>query len=199
MKHLNQAEFVDLIESRSSLPAARAQHARECERCRAEAESLRAMRLVASSDAMPEPSPLFWDHFSARVAEQVRKEPRPVAPSAGWRMNPFATWAAAGTIAAMLIAAGLSRATLHAPAPHMPHETAAVLPVSDVDPVDDLDNDQAWAVVRAAAADLAWEDVTAAGLTAHPADIEDAALQLNAAERVELVRLLNADLKRNGA
>ena len=43
------------------------------------------------------------------------------------------------------------------------------------------------------------DDVTAAGLTAHPADIEDAALQLNAAERVELVRLLNADLKRNGA
>jgi len=198
MKHLSQAEFVDLVESRSPLPAARARHAEECERCRTEAESLRTMRLVASSDAIPEPSPLFWDHFSARVAEQVRHEPRPAAPATGWRMNPFATWAAAGTIAAMLITTALSRATLHAPAPHMANETAVAMPVSDVGPVDDVDNDQAWAVVRAAAADVAWEDVTAAGLTAHPADVENAALQLNAAERVEL-RLLNADLKRNGA
>ena len=81
MKHLSQAEFVDLIESQSPLPAARAQHAEECERCRTEAESLRAMRLVASRDAMPEPSPLFWDHFSARVAEQVRNRTRPVCTS----------------------------------------------------------------------------------------------------------------------
>ena len=197
MRHLQPEELVDLAEG--TRPAASAPHLQACEACRKQLDELKAMLGTAAQADVPEPSPLFWDHFSARVSEQVRNEPRPVAPAAGWKMNPFATWAAAGTIAAMLITTALSRATLHAPAPHTPNETAAVSPVSDVDPVDDPDNDQAWAVVRAAAADLAWDDVTAAGLTAHPADIEDAALQLNAAERVELVRLLNADLKRNGA
>jgi hypothetical protein len=65
--------------------------------------------------------------------------------------------------------------------------------------VDDLETDEAWAVVRAATADLSWEDADQAGIAAHPGDVENAALQLNAAERVELARLLSADLKRNGA
>jgi hypothetical protein len=198
MNHLSDAEFVDLIESGSALPAERARHVERCDRCRTEAETLRSMRIIASRDAVPDPSPLFWDHFSARVVEQVRNEPLP-APSAGWTTRPFATWAAAGTIAVLLITTALWRATLHAPASPPPVEAAVASPVLGGDPIDDLDNDEAWAVVRAAAVDLAWDDVTAAGLAAHPNDIEDAARQLNAAERVELARLLNADLKRNGA
>ena len=60
---------------------------------------------------------------------------RPVRQRPAAEVNPFATWAAAGTIAAMLITTALSRATLHAPAPHMPDQTAAVLPGPDVDPL----------------------------------------------------------------
>jgi hypothetical protein len=198
MNHLSRPEFVDLIESRATLPAERVRHAEGCERCRAEAEMLRATRLMASDDAVPEPSPLFWDHFSARVAEHVRNEPVP-APSAGWTVRPFATWAVAAMVAVLLITTALWRTTLHAPAPLVPVQAAAEPPVVVADTGDDLENDEAWAVVRVATADLAWEDVTDAGLAAHPGDVEDAALQLNAAERVELVRLLNADLKRNGA
>ena len=65
--------------------------------------------------------------------------------------------------------------------------------------VDDLDNDEAWAVVRAATADLVWEDAHDAGISAHPGAVENAALELNAAERIELERLLDEDMKRNGA
>ena len=63
---------------------------------------------------------------------------------------------------------------------------------------DDADTDEAWAVVRTAAIDLNWDDVREAGISAHPGDVERVALELSADERVELVRLLGEDLKRNG-
>jgi hypothetical protein len=81
----------------------------------------------------------------------------------------------------------------------VPTELSAAPNAVDANPVDDLDSDEAWAVVRDAADDIAWEDVHDAGISPHPDDVDNAALQLNAAERVELARLLDADLKRNGA
>ena len=72
IKHLSRTEFVDLIESAAALPVERAQHVEACAQCRAEAEMLRAVASLAVADEAPGPSPLFWDHFSARVAEQLR-------------------------------------------------------------------------------------------------------------------------------
>lgn len=201
MKHLSRDEFVDVVESPTELPADRLRHLDACAECRAEADNLRAVRLMASDDQPNEPSPLFWDHFAARVAERIRAEPIPIA-SARWAPLSLASWAVAGTVAVLLITTALWRTTLHAPAPTVvPTQATSVnAQVStDVDPVDDLDADEAWAVVRAAAANLSWEDAHEAGIAAHPGEVEDAALQLNAAERAELARLLNADLKRNGA
>jgi len=198
IKHLSRAEFVDLIDSPSSLPADRAQHVQACAPCREEADMLRTMRALAAENETPEPSPLFWDHFAARVREELRREPLP-APRARWSPVPFATWAAAGMVLLLLISTAIWRTTLHAPAPHMPAPVSAPTDLATVEPVDDLDNDEAWAVVRAATADLVWEDAHEAGLTPRPDDVENEALQLNAAERVELERLLDEDMKRNGA
>jgi hypothetical protein len=64
---------------------------------------------------------------------------------------------------------------------------------------DNADDDEAWAIVRAAAIDLNWDEVHAAGISAHPGDVETVALELTEDERVELARLLDKDLKRNGA
>ena len=198
MKHLSRAEFVDLIESAQTLPPERVRHLERCEECRAEAEALGAMRAAALEDPAPEPSPLFWDHFSARVSERVRSESAPVAATR-WFPPSFATWAAVGTVAVLLVTTAVWRTTLHAPAPSKPVPAAATVASLIAEPVDDLETDEAWAVVREAAADLNWEDADEAGITAHPGDVEDVALQLTAAERVELARLLDADLKRNGA
>jgi hypothetical protein len=198
MKHLSRAEFVDLIESAPALPAERAQHVEQCERCRQEAATLCAMRLMVSDDETQEPSPLFWDHFSARVAEQLRREPVPAAERP-WRPLPLVTWAAAATVVLLLISTVVWRTTLHAPAPHPSTDVSSPADLATVEPADDVDNDEAWAVVRAATADLGWEDARDAGISAHPGDVENAALQLNAAERVELERLLDEDMKRNGA
>ena len=196
--HLTRAEFVDLIDSAASLPADRARHVERCAQCREQAEILGAMRRLAAADETPEPSPLFWDHFSARVSEQLHREPLP-APRARWSPVPFATWAAAGMVLLLLITTAVWRTTLHAPAPRVPSQANAPSDLPTVEPVDDLDNDEAWAVVRAATADLAWEDAHEAGITPRPGEVENEALQLNAAERVELGRLLDEDLKRKGA
>lgn len=202
MKHLSREDFVDLVECPTQLSPDRRRHLEVCAECRVQADNLRAVRLMASEDPPTEPSPLFWDHFAARVAEQIRAEPIPTA-SARWSPLSFASWAVAATVAVLLITTALWRTTLHAPAPTVivPTHEASVSGQAgaDVEAVDDLDADEAWAVVRAAAANLSWEEADEAGIAAHPADVEDAALRLNAAERAELARLLNADLKRNGA
>ncbi len=198
MKHLSEAEFVDLIESSPALPVDRALHVETCARCREEAEMIRAMRSLAAADETPEPSPLFWDHFSARVAEEVRREPS-LASMGRWTLVPFAKWAAVAAVVMLLISTVVWRATLHAPAPHMPTPVSTAPQGTTVEPADDVDNDEAWAVVRAATADLAWEDAHDAGITARPGEVENEALQLNAAERIELERLLDEDMKRNGA
>ena len=198
MKHLSRDQFVDLIESPAALAADRIRHVGVCERCRAEAETLRQTLLAVDADDMPEPSPLFWNHFSSRVIDALRDEPAP-APVRRGSLSPFARWAAIATAMILLASTAVWRTTVHAPAPAAPTQMSAAPSAVDADPADDLDSDQAWAVVRAAADDLAWEDVHDAGISPHPDDVDNAALQLNAAERVELARLLDADLKRNGA
>lgn len=198
-RHLSHREFVDFIEASSTLPAKRVRHVDVCPQCREEAETLRAVLSTVNADGTPEPSPLFWDHFAARVSNELRHEPA-LVPRRPWTSRPLATWAAAAAITVLLISTLVWRTTLHAPAPHTAVQTAAVTgDARVVDMSDDLENDEAWAVVRAAAADLAWEDVHDAGITAHPGEVENEAMQLDAVERTELARLLNEDLKRNGA
>jgi hypothetical protein len=198
MKHLSRIEFVDLVESSAALPVDRLRHLESCEQCRGQAETLRAMRSMASADDTPEPSPLFWIHFSARVAEQLRGEPAP-ARAPRWSAVPLATWAAAAMAIVLLVGMALVRTTIHVPSPHGRTAASAAADLGSAEPVDDLDSDEAWAVVRAAAADLGWEDAHDAGISAHPGDVENVALQLDSAERRELARLLDEDLKRNGA
>lgn len=196
--HLSHAEFVDVIEASPALPPERAQHLERCEQCRERVATLRSVRSLAADDDMPEPSPLFWDHFSARVAAQLRSEPVP-ARVPRWSPVPFAPWAVAAVVIMLLISTIVWRTTLHAPSPQVPAPMSASVDLAGNEPVDDLDDDEAWAVVRAATADFAWEDAHEAGISAHPGEVEKAALQLNAAERVELERLLDEDMKRNGA
>ena len=211
MKHLSRAELVDFIEASPLLAAGRPRHVSTCNECHAEAEALRSVRALATTDEVPEPSPLLWDHFSARVAEAVREEApgrNPDAPDGmRWRRAPFATLAAAATMAVLVMMTVVWRTTLHAPAPAMGPAmagtasgkgTIASVPVAAAGDESDVDADEAWAVVRAAAQDLRWEEAHAAGLSAHPGAAEGLALELTADERSELARLLDKELKHTG-
>lgn len=199
MTHLDESQLVDLIDGH--LAPALAEHVDECDTCRTRVAALRDALGDAKLDEGHEPSPLFWDHFSARVSAAVRHEAPRAAPRGwmAWMRNPATGWATTASIAVLLMVGALWRATLQAPV-----SPSAVAPIttraSAPAPVpDDVESDRAWAVVRTAAGDLAWEDVTAAGITAHPGAAEGVAMELTADERTELARLIRAELKASGA
>ena len=205
MNHLTHDELLDAAES-PQVPAAHTGHLRECASCRESVESFRAVLARAADDRLPEPSPLFWDHFSARVSEAVRGAGSSPEPSS-WLTplrRPLTTWAMAGAALVLVIVTVVWRATLHAPSPLGPHLTPSTIATSPsanlpATAADNPDADARWAVVRVAAEDLRWEDVRDAGIAATPGDAEGVALELTADERSELARLLARELKRNGA
>src|SRR6266851_8000309 len=70
--HLNADELVDLAEG--ARPESSAPHLAACPQCRAQLDDLRAMMSAAAGVDVPEPSPLFWDHFSQRVHDAIAAE-----------------------------------------------------------------------------------------------------------------------------
>src|SRR6476469_3139983 len=97
--HLNTDELVDIAEGTRTEAAA--PHLASCEPCRAQLCELRAMIAAAKDVDVPEPSPLFWDHLSARVSEAV------AADRAGSRFigGPLAALFASRAIQGILVVA----------------------------------------------------------------------------------------------
>ena len=205
MRHLRPDEFAELIDGQ--LSAARATHIEGCAACRAQAADLRdALRRVSAGD-VPEPSPLFWQHFSSRVQEAVRSEQPVHDARVGWIRHPAAAWALSAFIAVLVLAAVFGRAMLprgpssgstsQGQANAVSGEPAAV---PNLPPLDgDIEDDGAWALVRVVAEDVPWEDAQAAGISAAPGAAENLALELTQNERAELARLIETELKQNGA
>jgi hypothetical protein len=205
MNHLTHTEFVDLIEDPALLPADRRRHAAACDACRVQAAALGDALARTAADEMPEPSPLFWDHFSARVSAAVRDEVPAPPPWVQRFRRPLVAWTAAAAMAVLIMMTVVWRATLHAPAgarvapalvqaPQTPARDA--VQVASAGAGDNVDADEAWAVVRTATEGLAWEDAHAVGLSAHPGAAEAIALELTGEERAELRRLLAAEMKK---
>lgn len=200
MKHLSPSQFVDFAEG--TLEPARAAHADGCDACRAQRAFVRdAVRATAAAD-VPEPSPLFWEHFSERVREGVAAEPSGTAWSwmDGRRLASFA--AAIAIVLTVVSAAWLAKdaRTAQVPGP-LAYEQAATAPVAsqnrDVDGGVDPGNAEVWAVLTAAAFDMAIEEARAAGMRPHPAAVDRAVQEMTTAELIELGRLLQSELKRS--
>src|SRR5688572_12955815 len=88
--HLSSQEFVDALEKRGGkdgvLAASRQSHLEGCATCQLQLAELRALIDDASDGAdVPEPSPLFWDHFQARVLTAAQREGQPERRA--WWMN----------------------------------------------------------------------------------------------------------------
>src|SRR6185295_18015495 len=82
-QHLSPQEFVDAADG--VLTAARRDHADACESCHEHIAALRQLMTdVDLATEVPEPSPLFWDHFSQRVRAATRAE-SPAPEMAWWR------------------------------------------------------------------------------------------------------------------
>ncbi len=195
MTHLTPDEFVDAIGG--TLNAAARQHLRDCTACAAEAAQLRTVLGNIESVATPEPSPLFWERFSARVRAAIADE---ATPRAGWRRRWF-EWpvlAPIGAIALLLLALGAAIVRQ----PTMPIEEA-VDARDDVRAAagDDLAalGESEWVLVSQIVGTVDLETASEAGIVVKPGDVEQAALELTTDQQRELVRLLQAEIDKVGS
>jgi hypothetical protein len=213
MKHLTEAELVDLVDG-ALLPSRRT-HLEACDRCRSAEAELREMLARAGDVEIPEPSPLFWEHFSARVHAGVH-DAGTSEPSRwfGSGANPVwlasGRWAGAGALLTLLLVAVVWRASAPAPGRVAPATTASVSGTGSnadtdvlandelIDDAFDPDTDEAWALVRTVADDVSWDDAAAEGVGVRPGSAEPEMATLSVDERSELVRLLQAETKQPG-
>ena len=186
--HLRSDEFVDALDG--TLEADRLEHLASCASCRDELTGFQAlMSEVRPAGPMPEPSPLFWDHFSERVRQATADVPAGSRPSwwqSAWR--PLAGLAAAAAVVAVVIMTTTGRDVEPSRA-----QQASLDPVAD-DALSD-DTESSLAFVSAAASDLSWEEARAADLAPAARTVDSAIDRLTAAQRAELVKLIREDLR----
>jgi len=197
MGHLKLDQLIDLAEG--SQPESSSPHLMGCSACRRQLADLRATMAAAADVDLPDPSPLFWDHFSARVHEAVADEgaPRRARWLGQWSGGRLAMPLSAVTFAAVVIAAVMTLRVGHGPdvrarPPATFEEVAASEPMTwPEDPSLDL--------VADLAAEVDADLVVAAGFETHEETSDKAVSQLTAGERSELQRLLKEELARRGA
>lgn len=196
--HLTEAELVDLLDG--TLDDERRRHIDGCDQCASQAAALVARAEAANKgDAgdVPEPPPFFWTQFSARVSEAVANEAAtPRIAVFGWARAPWMGAAVAAAAAVVWLFVPLANWT-PAPSTNTGIETAAAAHLDFIGADDlDLDADEAWALVRSLAEDLDEEQMDAEGVSLGAGAAERLALQLTDAERTELARLLQEELRK---
>jgi hypothetical protein len=197
--HLDEAALLDVAEGVQSEHAAA--HLAGCERCRAQVEALRSALHIAEDVTVPEPSPLFWDHLSARVAEAVADERagEAAAASIGWaaRLRSWQVLTAAAVAAAVVLAVAVNR---HSASDTSPVQTpAAVATAAAHDLTPSLENDPSLSFIADLASDLDWDDAVEAGLTSGADAVERVVQDMSDDERRELRRVLQEEMGRPGA
>jgi hypothetical protein len=143
---------------------------------------------------VPEPSPLFWDHFSERVHTAVSAEP---PPSVSWMSRINFAWAG-GLVAGLAVAVAVTMSVRQRPVPVEP-----VAPVAAVageatlasNAAASIQDDASWAVMGELASELDFDQAGVAGLTVAPGTAEDALTQLTGDEQRAVVELLQQELK----
>lgn len=194
MSHLTAAQFVDALEHRTALPRRVTEHLADCRACRDELAALVDAHGEVQAVSVPEPSPLFWDHFSRRVraATSLEAMPRITAVERLWSW-----WRPLTSVA--VVAAALAIVVLFRPdswvgrrlIPASPTGMARVTvsPNAAEVGVDDGSLD----VAAVLAADLKSDDLQQ--LTRPTADATGAALEdLTPAQCEEMMRLIKTQM-----
>jgi len=196
MGHLTAAQLVDLAEDNASgLSEASSSHLRSCSACRDQLEELRKTMAVVGQVEVPEPSPLFWEHFSERVRVAVADEH--IGAGRGvdrWSwLGSKTLWAGAAAVAVLAIAVTVR-------IDRQPVSTSSSAAISLADVVEPLESpdDASLSLVADLAADLDWETASEAGFTTHVGVDNDAVTQLSDGERHELHQLLKGELGPRG-
>lgn len=189
MTHLAPEEFVDLLDG--VLAPARAAHAESCADCRAQAAAMRATLREAAAIDVPEPPPVFWESFGARTRDAV--------PAGGWRGRFASPWIGAAAAALVVLAVLTGAKLTREPAPPVQKASAPAATAAErIDDAIDAPNTDAWDIVVAAAADMAFEEAQDAGMAPHPGAIDRAVQGMTKDELVALAQLLQSELKGAG-
>lgn len=194
MSHLSASEFVDFAEG--TLAPQRAAHVERCEACRAQAAAVKnALDVTHGAAPVPEPSPLFWDHLSARIGEAIDAPAPRSTFGFGLRLPPIvATLAIAVAVLSIVLLNRTARRGVE-PEATMVSEPSSADPGQVVDFALDPNHAAAWSVLTAAAADLRLEEAQDAGMAVPSAAVDRAVSELTRAELSELGRLLQSELK----
>lgn len=175
-RHLSPEEFVDALDGTASGTAAA--HVQDCAACRDELAALRSTVEETRAVESFEPSPLFWDRFSARVGEATRA----LTPEPWWK----GAWRplVAATAAAGLLTLGFLLKPMSPLTPLVQERATSGPELTSLS-----DDDGSWSLMLTLASDLEWSD---ASQGAAPAEgTADAMIdELSAAQREELIRLL---------
>ena len=192
--HLKDDQLVDLAEG--TLPESSAPHLASCEECRRQLRELRAVMSTAGEVDVQEPSPLYWEHLSARVREAVAKDASPRrawTDAAAWRRVLMPAWAAA--VASIIIVVALGPRV--AGPPSSPPAPAAVVAtraaVVDVWSDQASDDDESLTLMASLSAGFDFEAARQAGF-AEGGSAEHAVTHMDDNDLRELQRLLTQEL-----
>jgi hypothetical protein len=183
-KHLAPPEIVDALEG--TLDLTRQAHVDGCATCEREVQALRDVRRqVARSVEMHEPSPLFWTHFSERVAAATRNLEAAAEPRWQRWLRPLLPVAAMAIVALMILN----------PRESAP-PTAEVAEVTTIAAADDLalaPVDDSWDLIVTLASTLGPEAVRDVAMP-RPGAADELIEALTPEERDEFLRLLKAGI-----
>jgi len=179
-RHLSSEDTVAAIEG--TLDPVRAAHLDGCDECQREVAALgRILRDVVAAADPAEPSPLFWEHLSARVHDAVGAEAPSRLPA--WRhwWQPVLGLAAASLFVVWLI--GRDQLGAPPPGPAIAESASAVVGAADAP----------WDALVELAADLSVDEVDGA----MPLRLDTVVLfdELTPEEQQTLSELLRAELK----
>lgn len=159
--HLTSQEVIDALDG--TLGLARQAHLDTCGTCARAVAALRLTEEAAEESAdVPEPSPLFWAHFSNRVREATNELPIERAPWWSRFWQPALALGAIGAVTLMVMT--VSRAP-EAPAGAGSPVIASMAPATD--DVLALDND-AWTLMLEIAGTVPADDFDAVADVAMP-------------------------------
>lgn len=191
MTHLVPDEFVDAVEG--ALAPARRVHLEACDSCRREVEQLAATLTDVRAVSLAEPSPLFWDHFAARVRASVAAAG--ATPPRERRWFEWPVLAPVGALALVVLALAWS-------VPHGSTDLAraplAVLAPEPAAPGIASDVDERWAMLFDLVGEVDVDAAMESGFIGRPGTADVAVRHLSSEERLELMRLLEEELHPGG-
>jgi len=179
MSHLTADELIDAMEG--ILVPERQSHLTECAECQRQLADLSSVLNDAKQASVPEPSPLFWHHFSTRVNEAIDSEGLRAWPAwLHWK-----TLVPLGAMAMIVLALAFRMVTPSDVSLNLVDNRALEVEL----PADN------WGTLTALDGELDIETASAAGVI-EPGIADQAVLHLTADEQKELTRLLQAELTR---